>query len=122
MDIEDLYKLIPVLQCTPGCTECCRRFGVPSRTEVENERIREFLKERHMEAKRREGTSCPYVSKEGCTIYPVRPLICRLYGTSPSYLCILGVSPVELLHEDLETEIFHLYRMHFFGDGRLTRS
>ena len=30
MDIEDIYALIPDFMCTPGCTECCRGFGVAS--------------------------------------------------------------------------------------------
>jgi hypothetical protein len=115
VEIEDLYDLIPGFQCTAGCTECCRTIGVPSRTEVENRRIEGYLKAHGMRPKQAHsrGNCCPYVSKKGCTIYPVRPLICRLYGTSPNYLCRLGVRPVRLLHEDEEADLFHLYLSNF---------
>lgn len=114
MDIEDLYALIPNFICQPDCTECCRNFGVPSRTLIEDQRLREYLQVHGMELKPARGTSCPYVSDHGCTIYPVRPLTCRLYGSSPSYSCMVGARPVRLLHEDEEATLFQLYHRHFF--------
>ena len=115
MDLEDLYRLIPDFLCTPGCHECCRSFGVPSRTRLEEERIQCFMAEREMAIAAVKGTTCPHlVIGGGCSIYAVRPLICRLYGTSTTYRCVAGVSPLRLLHEDEEAEIFHLYQTHFF--------
>ena len=118
MDIDDLYNLIPDFMCTEGCYECCKNFGVPSRTKVEDERIKKFLKDNSMQLGEAKGHTCPYLDegrKEGgCSIYPVRPLICRLYGTAPNHLCTMGVRPVLLLQEDEEEEIFHLYQKNFF--------
>ena len=118
MDIEDLYELIPLLLCTEGCYECCKSFGVPSRTKVEDARIKEFLQEHSMQQGEAEGNTCPYLDEDqaegGCSIYPVRPLICRLYGTSPNYLCKMKVRPVNLLEEDEEEEIFYHYQKNFF--------
>ena len=118
MDIEDIYELIPDLICTEGCYECCRNFGVPSRTKVEDEHIKKFLRERSRLPGEAQGNTCPYLdeglAEGGCSIYPVRPLICRLYGTSPNYLCKMGVRPVSPLLEDEEEEIFHLYQRNFF--------
>ena len=114
MDIEDLYALLPDMQCLPGCTECCRSFGVPSRTRVEDERLRQYLRDQGRVLEQARDTSCPYVSAAGCTVYPVRPLTCRVYGVSASYLCKLGARPLDLLHPDEEEEIFHLYQKHFF--------
>jgi Fe-S-cluster containining protein len=82
---------------------------MPSRNRVEEERIRRFLMARGREVKEPVGIPCPYLGDTGCTIHPVRPLICRLYGTSPSYLCKMGVRPVQLLHEDEEADIFRRY-------------
>jgi len=119
VDIEDIYELIPDLACTAGCYECCKNFGVPSRTRVEDERIKEFLQEHSMRPREAEGNACPYLDEDlhagGCSIYPVRPFICRLYGTSQNYLCKMEVRPVRLLHQDEEEEVFHLYRKNFFG-------
>jgi len=114
-DLEDLYRLIPDFLCTPDCHECCRSFGVASRTRLEEERIQRFMAEHGMATAAVTGTTCPHLMVgRGCSIYPVRPLICRIYGTSPTYRCVLGVSPLRLLHEDEEAEIFHLYQTYFF--------
>jgi hypothetical protein len=118
MDIQDLYELVPELACPPGCIECCRCFGIAHRTEIEDRRLRTFLQENGMEQLEADGTGCPYVTDRGCSVYPVRPLICRIYGVSPNYLCMLGVRPLRLLHEDEEAEIFHLYRTRFFWGRR----
>jgi Fe-S-cluster containining protein len=115
MEIEDLYELLPNLQCIPGCIHCCRNFGVPSRTRVEDERLKSYLRERGRPLGEARGTTCcPYVSEEGCTVYPVRPLTCRLYGTSANYLCELGARPLQPLDEDEEAHLMHLYRTNFF--------
>jgi Fe-S-cluster containining protein len=118
MDIEDVYDLIPDMMCTEGCFECCKNFGVPSRTEREDQRIKEFLKKHGMQPGVARGHTCPYLDENleggGCTIYPVRPFICRLYGTSLNYPCKMGVMPLRLLQEDEEEEVFYLYRKHFF--------
>ena len=114
MDIQDIYQLIPDFICTKGCHECCQNFGVPSRTRVEDERIKAFLHENSLPVGEAQGNTCPYLIETGCSIYPVRPLICRLYGTSPNYLCKMKVAPLRMLHEDEEADIFHLYQANFF--------
>lgn len=114
MDIHDIYNLIPDFMCTNGCHECCQNFGVPSRTRTEGERIKAYLKKNAMKPVKAQGNTCPHLNKSGCTIYPVRPLICRLYGTSPNYRCKMKVAPLRLLHEDEEAEIFQLYQTYFF--------
>ncbi|MBI5582561.1 MAG: YkgJ family cysteine cluster protein [Deltaproteobacteria bacterium] len=114
MKIEDLYDTLPEFSCPGGCTACCRNFGIPSQTKVEAARIQQFLRAGRRRTGKARGTTCPYVVPEGCTIYPVRPLICRLYGVSPDYLCAEGVRPLRLLHEDEEAELWQLYRENFF--------
>jgi uncharacterized protein len=112
--IEDLYALIPEISCRPGCTVCCTSFGIPSQTAVERKRLSVYLERRGRATGTARGTTCPYVGSAGCSIYPVRPLICRLYGVSPDYCCREGVRPLRLLHEDEEAELWHLYRENFF--------
>lgn len=114
MDIDDLYALIPDVPCPSGCIACCADFGVPSRTAVEDERLRAFLKASGRDITPAVGTRCPYVSENGCTVHPVRPFTCRMYGAAPNSRCFKKVQPVELLHEDLEEELWHLYRVNFF--------
>ena len=114
LDIEDLYNMLPNVPCIPGCTVCCREFGVPCRTPVEDRRFRRFLEENQMTLGQASGTTCPYVTENGCGVYPVRPFTCRLYGASVSYRCKLGVIPLGMLDEDQEAEVLHLYRSNFF--------
>jgi hypothetical protein len=112
--IEDLYSLIPGLGCPGGCIDCCRVFGIPSQTRIETKRIADYLAAEGRRIKTARGTTCPYISPGGCTIYPVRPLICRLYGVAPNVPCREGVRPLRLLHEDEEAELWHHYRENFF--------
>jgi Fe-S-cluster containining protein len=114
MDINDIYDLIPKMSCSEGCHECCENFGVPSRTAVEDARIQAFLRGHSMQIGEVQGNTCPFLVETGCSIYPVRPFICRLYGTSPNYRCKVGVVPVRPLSEDEEEEIFHFYQKNFF--------
>ncbi|MCU0589573.1 MAG: YkgJ family cysteine cluster protein [Syntrophobacteraceae bacterium] len=114
LDIEDLYAMLPEVDCIPGCTECCREFGIPCRTPVEDERFKAYLKENGRELGQAVGTTCPYVTEVGCGVYSVRPFTCRLYGASVSYRCRWGAAPIRLLNEDEEEEILHLYRSNFF--------
>ena len=112
-DLDDIYALIPRFDCIPGCTECCRSVRILSRSPEEDRRIQAFLRERGLEPAEPGDSGCAYVSDRGCTIHPVRPLICRMYGNSPNHGCVKGLRPVELLHEDLEAEIWQLYRSTF---------
>ncbi len=114
LDIEDLYDLLPVVSCIPGCTECCREFGIPCRTRVEDERFKAYLRANGMELGQAVGTTCPYVTENGCSVYPVRPFTCRLYGASVNYRCKLGAVPQRILDEDEEAEILNLYSSNFF--------
>ncbi len=114
LDIEDLYGLLPHVPCIPGCTECCREFGVPCRTPVEDRRFKEFLEANRMSLGQASGTNCPYVTEKGYSVYPVRPFTCRLYGASVNYRCKLGVIPPGMLDEDQEQEVLHLYQSEFF--------
>jgi len=114
MRLEDIYNLIPDFKCIDGCTECCRKFGVPSMKQIERRRILSFTKKHNIKTDKKRELTCPYLEEgKGCRIYPVRPLICRLYGTSPSYMCIKGIMPLRMLHQDEEDEIFHLYMSTF---------
>jgi len=123
MTIDDLYNMIPSVPCPPGCITCCKKFGIPSRIPDEDARIKAFLKEHgisgrvnNFEVSNSSGefrstgdNTCPYVTTKGCAIYPVRPFICRLYGTSPNYLCIENVRPAVILSEEEEEQLLFLY-------------
>ena len=79
------------ISCPSGCGECCRYFTPPV-TSSEALAIAAwtyFVQERDVRPLMRFTSSsegCPFADqqREGgkCTIYPVRPLLCRLFGAA----------------------------------------
>ncbi len=74
--------------CANGCGECCRNF-IPDILQAEAEAIASYLfSERPELIPRLESPtqSCPFIDDQNpeglCAIYPVRPLVCRLFGFS----------------------------------------
>jgi Fe-S-cluster containining protein len=54
--------------------------------------------------------SCPYLSDRGCEVYSERPLICRLFGTTPRLACPNGRRPAEMIAPDVEQDIFRYFK------------
>jgi Fe-S-cluster containining protein len=81
--LAEIYKQIPASTCPPGCGKCC---GIlfPSMAEIRN--IKDWLTAHHREYKEFHmafGLDCPYLNeKKECTIYPVRPFLCRMMCVS----------------------------------------
>ncbi len=115
MTLDDLYKMIPSVPCPSGCISCCKKFGIPSRNEEEDRRLKEYLKIHNIPGRVNdfevsdEDNTCPYVTTKGCAVYPARPFICRLYGASPSYPCIENIKPFNMLTSEEEAEILRIY-------------
>lgn len=81
--------LKPHMQCQPGCSGCCKNFTVAP---VEAYCITVHLKANMVKVdtinlnilendeKDENVESCIFLDQGLCTIYPVRPLICRTHG------------------------------------------
>lgn len=75
------------MKCRPGCSSCCKNFTVYS---VEAYSISLYLKRNITDSSATCGKilneqadkedTCIFLNKDLCTIYPVRPLICRTHG------------------------------------------
>jgi len=95
--LSKIYSRIPDFKCREGCGECCG--PIPHFTEgtifdlsnighveIEKEAIKEYLR---LTGKKYKTVtvveeSCPYlIEDKKCEIYPVRPLVCRLFGVMP---------------------------------------
>jgi len=89
--LKSVYSQIPQSECSAHCGECC---GIlfPSLAELRN--IKDWCREHNREYKDFKmtvGLDCPYLGKEKeCTIYPVRPFLCRILGVSKDLPCPLG--------------------------------
>ena len=54
--------------------------------------------------------SCPHLGENGCQSYGERPLICRLFGTTPRLACPNGRRPVYMIDAGTEREIDAFHR------------
>ena len=98
--IDHLRRQIPRFDCVPGCHDCC---GPVTTSSEEMARLPEISLEAHAAALAR--FDCPHLGEQGCTVYAERPLICRLFGTTPRLLCPNGMRPVYMIDPRTEAEI-----------------
>lgn len=92
---------IPSFDCVPGCHDCCGPVRV---TTTEIALLPEKSELEHQAAL--DAWSCPYLGATGCEVYGERPLICRLFGTTPRLVCPKGRRPKDMIEPELEREIF----------------
>lgn len=93
-------KHIPAFRCIPGCHECC---GPVTATSEEVARLPTKTNAEHFTAIAE--YDCPYLGKNGCQVYGDRPLICRLFGTTPNLPCPNGKKPIEMIDPNIEKDI-----------------
>jgi Fe-S-cluster containining protein len=97
--IDILLSEIPSFACKPGCADCCGPFDL-SRLEFHRcvkasgksvEEIRRII-EKNL---KQNQLSCPLLDRKTnhCTVYAVRPAICRVFGTTPELRCPHGYGP-----------------------------
>ncbi|HQS57431.1 MAG: zinc/iron-chelating domain-containing protein [Gallionellales bacterium 35-53-114] len=91
---------IPSFACIPGCHDCCgpvtasseEMANLPVKSNAEHEAALADL-------------SCPHLGKNGCEVYGERPLICRLFGTTPRMPCPNGMRPEVMIAPEIEARI-----------------
>jgi Fe-S-cluster containining protein len=89
--IESIYARLPRLACQGLCDDSCGPIGL---TEVEAQRIEATL---HRLPVLSADLRCSLLVNGRCQAYPLRPLICRLYGLAEHMLCPHGCRPDRLL-------------------------
>lgn len=85
-----IYAQIPNIPCT-HCHQCC---GPIFWFKPEEINIRNYLKKHQKkylvwstEEFQKHDMRCPYLINDRCSIYPVRPIVCRLQGNVPELAC-----------------------------------
>jgi len=106
--IKFFRNRIPSFECVPGCHDCCGPVTASTR-EVSELPAKDEME--HDEALSK--WSCTYLGATGCTVYDDRPLICRLFGTTPALLCPHGRRPENMIDPLIEIQI-----QQFFLDTR----
>ena len=100
--IARLREHIPSFECVPGCHDCCgpvttsseEMSRLPVKTDAEHEAALDDL-------------SCVHLGPNGCEVYAERPLICRLFGTTPHMACPNGRRPKGLIDSEIERQVHH---------------
>jgi hypothetical protein len=106
--IRFFRKHIPAFACVPGCHDCC---GPVTTSSEEMARLPVKSEAQHDAALA--DLSCPHLGKSGCEVYDERPLICRLFGTTPRLPCPHGRHPELMIDAEIEQQIHR-----FFGETR----
>ena len=87
--IERVYDCVPKMKCKGLCKDSC---GPIAMTRGEAQRIEEAIDgpigkiDCHL--------TCPLLTEDGkCSVYAIRPLICRLWGIAKEMPCPFGCEP-----------------------------
>ena len=98
--IRFFQKSIPSFVCELGCHDCC---GPVTASSEEVSRLPQKTEAAHVEALT--NYNCVYLCVNGCQVYEERPLICRLFGTTPRLLCPKGKAPAVMIDIKIEADI-----------------
>jgi len=98
--IRFFRQRVPSFECIPGCHDCC---GPVTTSSEEIARLPVKSVEEHDAAL--VNLNCVYLGENGCEVYSERPLICRLFGTTPKLPCPRGRRPEFLIDRDIEMKI-----------------
>ena len=101
--ISYLRRQIPGFACEPGCHDCC---GPVTASAEELARLPVKSVAEHDAALAE--FNCVHLGPQGCTVYEERPLICRLFGTTPSLPCPRGRGPEEPVAAEVEQQVHRL--------------
>jgi hypothetical protein len=98
--IRFFRERIPTFSCTPGCHDCC---GPVTASSEEVSRLPVKSDQQHDNALA--NLDCVYLGENGCEVYDERPLICRLFGTTPNMPCPNEQRPEEMIDHEIERRI-----------------
>ena len=99
-----LRRRIPAFACEPGCHDCC---GPVTASGEEMARLPPKSDAEHAAAL--DAFSCPHLGEHGCLVYAERPLICRLFGTTPRLACPNGKRPDTMIEPRIEQRIYRYF-------------
>ncbi|MDX2321238.1 MAG: YkgJ family cysteine cluster protein [Moritella sp.] len=100
--IAILRERIPTFECVEGCHDCCG----PVTTSAEEMSRLPYKTDAEHDAALNEW-NCVHLGPKGCKVYEERPLICRLFGTTPNMACPNSCRPKEMINPKVESQIHH---------------
>ncbi|WP_371326489.1 YkgJ family cysteine cluster protein [Collimonas sp. OK307] len=102
--IKFFRERIPAFACVPGCHDCC---GPVLASTVEMARLPRKNQQEQEAALAALG--CPHLGPDGCQVYEERPLICRLFGTTPRLACPNGKRPEVMIAPVIEERVYRYF-------------
>ena len=94
--LRRVYRKVPALECKGLCHETC---GPIPLTAMERERIEESIG--HPIGAVGDDMTCPLLDDNNrCSVYALRPLICRMWGAEETMRCPHGCIPKRYLTMD----------------------
>ena len=102
--VQFFREHIPAFECLPGCHDCCGPVTTSS-----EEMARLPVKSDAEHAAALADLSCPHLGEHGCQVYDERPLICRLFGTTPRLACPNGRRPAVMIDPRIERQIYRYF-------------
>jgi Fe-S-cluster containining protein len=91
--LDALYAELPQLKCKGKCWKCCGKvlMGPGERERISREGGVDLPTVAEMRRDNRE--LCVALKSHRCTVYDVRPLVCRLWGIEETMRCPYGCVP-----------------------------
>lgn len=92
-DLDALYAELPTIACKGQCWDSC---GPISMSRIEWLRITTrlgYTPRQQIDPERPETLTCPMLKDHRCSVYELRPMICRLWGIVESMPCPWGCRP-----------------------------
>lgn len=99
-DLRELYAAIPDVACKGLCHDQCTIVPIApaERTAIESHTGRRVkmlpMVKPLLMRPADDGLTCRYLKRARCSIYEVRPMICRLYGAAEGLACPHGCRPL----------------------------
>lgn len=110
--LEKIYRNLPKINCKQLCDSSCSIIPVG---ELEVKRVTELLgynpfptPEKMLEMLQKKKPcefTCSLLKEGKCSIYRVRPLICRLFGLTKKMKCPFGCIPERWLDDDVAKKL-----------------
>lgn len=92
--IDEIYRQLPTIQCQGKCSESC---GPILMSDAEEKRIVDAVGH---EPDFGPDLKCNLLQCNRCSVYEIRPLICRLWGLVKAMRCPFGCVPDRWLPEE----------------------
>lgn len=112
--LVEIYSQIPSSRCPPTCGRCCGPV-FPSLAEIRN--IKDWCQQHNRGYKEfilDIDKSCPYLGEnKECTIYLVRPFLCRMCGVAEDLPCPIGkLTPSKVLNHNQSSALYSQIYLH----------